>query len=264
MVEELSQLFKFAHFLADEARLISNKYFRQEFSIEQKENLSPVTIADLAIEQQLRQLIRQNYPTHGIIGEEFNHQVSLSEYCWVIDPIDGTVAFSCGKPTFTTLIALLKNGQPILGIIDQAISHERFSSWLNNGAWFNQQPLSQINQRNIITLSMARLNITTPLMFTSQRQYQCFTRLQKQVKLTAFGGDAYAFALLAIGQIDLILEANLQYYDVAAIIPLIKTVGGVISNWQGEPINLADFNGECLVTANQILHQQALTIINSF
>ena len=252
-------LFEFANFLADEAAKISRKYFRQPLLIDSKENKTPVTIADREIELRLRELIKQHSPEHGIIGEEFANSAESAEYCWVLDPIDGTVAFSTGKPTFTTLVALLHNGVPLLSVIDQAISQERFSALAGNVAQLNGQNLATSAVKQ---LSDVRLNATTPYMFTSDYERECFERVRQQVRLTAFGGDAYAFGLLAAGHIDIIMEADLQYYDVAALIPIITASGGVISDWQGNPLT-REFNGQCLACANLELQQQVLKVIKS-
>ncbi len=254
-----SALFEFANFLADEAAKISRKYFRQPLLIDSKENKTPVTVADREIELRLRELIKQHYPEHGIIGEEFANSGESAEFCWVLDPIDGTVAFSTGKPTFTTLVALLQNGLPILSVIDQAISHERFSALVGIPAQLNQQFLQTSKVNKLVDV---RLNATTPYMFTTNDEKSKFELLRKQVRLTSFGGDAYAFGLLAAGHIDIIMEADLQYYDVAALIPIITASGGVISDWQGNPLS-REFNGQCLACANLELQQQALQIINS-
>lgn len=254
----LLRLLEFANYLADEAALISRKYFRQSLSIECKANHTPVTIADREIELRLRELITIHYPTHGIIGEEFaNTLVPLShEWCWVLDPIDGTVAFTTGKPTFTTLIALLHWQQPVLSVIDQAISRERFCA--HERAYLNQQLLST---SPISNLAAARLNATTPYMFKTSYEQAVFEQVRRQVKVCAFGGDAYAFGLLAAGQLELIVEADLEYYDVAALIPLIKASGGLISDWQGNPLR-PDFNGQCLACANLELQQQIVALVN--
>jgi histidinol phosphatase-like enzyme (inositol monophosphatase family) len=252
-------LLGFASFLADEAAQISRKYFRQHIVIDSKDNKSPVTIADREIELRLRELIKQHYPSHGIIGEEFANHDTAAEFCWVLDPIDGTVAFSTGKPSFTTLVALLRNGVPLLSIIDQAISKERFSGIANHGAWLNNAKLQTSLQTEVANV---RLNATTPLMFTTAYERDAFERVRSKVRLTAFGGDAYAFALLAAGHIDVIMEAELQYYDIAALIPVIEGAGGVISDWQGKALD-REFNGQVLASANAELHNKILQIINS-
>ncbi len=246
--------------LADSAAKISLKYFRQKFAIDRKSNSTPVTIADREIELHLRKLINQKFPEHQIVGEEFANQQSNSKYCWVIDPIDGTVAFSTGKPTFTTLIALLEDGVPFASVIDQPFLNERLiginnqATKLNNGVVVSNQEIADI--QNI------RLNATTPYMFKTIEEQSKFAKLQKQVKLTSFGGDAYAFGLLARGHIDVIMEADLQYYDVAALIPIIEGAGGIISDWSGNKIT-QQFNGQCLASANIKLHEKVLELINS-
>lgn len=253
------ELFQFANFLADEASIISRKYFRNLTAIESKSNLTPVTIADREIELRIRELIATNYPEHSIIGEEFANQEKMSEYCWVIDPIDGTVAFSTGKPTFTTLVALLKNNESILSVIDQPISGERFCA---NTASYTTLNGNVLSTSRVKLLSDARLNATTPYMFTTDYEKDVFEAVRQQVRLTAFGGDAYSFGLLAAGCIDVIVEADLQYYDIAALIPIITNSGGIITDWQGNKLT-KEFNGHCLACANQELHQQVLAIINN-
>ncbi|AUR52664.1 inositol monophosphatase family protein [Aquella oligotrophica] len=252
-------LIEFANYLADEAGKISKKYFRNKIEIETKSGEYPVTIADREVELHLRSLICTNYPDHRIIGEEFANHDGNSEYTWVIDPIDGTVGFSTGKPTYTTLIALLKKDSPMYGIIDQPINQERFSGKTGEKAYLNRQIISTAEQS---VLNNARLNATTPYMFTTDYEQSKFELLRKQVRVTSFGGDAYAFGLLAAGHIDIIMEADLQYYDIAALIPIITAAGGIISDWQGKTLT-KDFNGQCLACANLQLQQQVLNLINS-
>ncbi|MDD3267211.1 MAG: histidinol phosphate phosphatase [Burkholderiales bacterium] len=253
------EFIEFVNYLADEAKKISQKYFRNSIIINSKENSTPVTIADMEIESRLRELIAINYPTHAIIGEEFENKSSLnSEYCWVLDPIDGTVAFSTGKPTFTNLIALIKNDKPILSVISQPISNERFIAY-DFTASLNNTPIKTSDTR---LLKDVRLNATTPYMFVTEHEKNTFDTVRKSVKLTSFSGDAYAYGLLAAGYIDVIMEADLQYYDVAALIPLIEGSGGVITDWQGMPLTRS-FNGQCLASANEELHEQILKLINS-
>lgn len=274
------ELFIFAMQLADTAADISRRYFRQNLVIDTKSGNFPVTKVDLEIEAALRQIIKAKYPAHTIIGEEYASDISLNaEYAWVIDPIDGTVAFTTGKPTFTTLIALTKNGKPILGIIDQAISGERFIGIADNGAYqmlscqdaraggtsayqkLESMSYQAIKTSKITDISYARLNATTPYMFSEEEMYR-FNRLKDQVKVCAWGGDAYAYAMLACGHIDLIMESQLQYYDVAALEPIIIASGGIITTWDGNPIT-PDFKGQCLASSNLELHHLALKIIHN-
>ncbi len=245
--------------LAELASDISRDYFRKPLNIESKTyDHSPVSIADKKIEKSLRSWIKNNYPSHGIIGEEYLDQNKNAKYTWVIDPIDGTVAFLCGKPTFTTLISLLENDLPQIGIIDQPILEDRFVGVNGHGAWLNGKKLVT---SDIKLLTDARLNATTPYMFKTDIEQQKFSLLKEQVKLTSFGGDAYSYGLLASGHIDLIMEADLHFYDVAALIPVIEESGGIITDWNGNKITWESFRGQCLASANQKLHEATLRII---
>ena len=245
--------------LAEIASEISKKYFRSSLKIEQKSDLSPVTIADQEIETNLRSWIKVNYPEHGVIGEEYSGQNKQAKYTWVLDPIDGTVAFACGKSTFATLIALLDEDVPEIGIIDQPIVEDRFIAVAGSGAWLNGRKLRTSNIENI---GEAKLNATTPYMFKTTDEQHKFDVLRRQVRITGFGGDAYSYGLLADGHIDIIMEADLGFYDVAALKPVIEQSGGVITDWQGRSISSKNFSGQCLATANSKLHDAVLKIIN--
>lgn len=254
------EYFIFAIELADTAANISNQHFRNSFEISTKKCNSLVTAVDLEIEEKVRALIKKNYPEHGVIGEEFANSGIDKEYVWVIDPIDGTVAYATGKPTYSTLVALLKDGEPVIGIIDQAILKERFIGVKEFGAWLNGQQLKTSGCKDI---TMARLNATTPYMFTTDYEKKAFNKIHNLARVTSFGGDSYAYGLLAAGHIDIIMEADLKYYDVASVIPIIEESGGVITNWQGEHICHGNFDGQCLVTASAELHQLVLKTIQS-
>lgn len=242
---------------AEIAAQISLASFRKSFSINRKIGNYPVTAVDLNIEKTIRTIIQKNYPDHAIIGEEFGNTSKSSKYTWVIDPIDGTAAYTMGKPTYTTLIALLEKQVPLLGVIDQPFMRERYIGIKNEGAWHNAQILHSSECEN---LADARLSATTPYMFISDYEQKVLNLVQKQVKVKSFGGDAYSYALLASGNIDIILEADLKFYDVASLIPIIEQSGGVITDWHGN--NLAqNFKGQCLATANSILHEKILNLI---
>lgn len=252
-----TELLDFALELTDIAAKISGSNFRSKLEIKSKDGNYPVTKIDLEIEEEIRHVIKERYPEHGVIGEEFANVGVEKEFVWVIDPIDGTVAFTTGKPTYSTLIALLRNNVPLIGVIDQPILKERFIGVYKDGASLNGTKLQTSNCNDF---KMARLNATTPYMFKTAFEKNAFARLQQKVKVTSFGGDSYAYGLLAAGHIDIIMEADLKYYDVASVIPIIEESGGVITNWQGEHID-KDFNGQCLVTANKTLHKLILEII---
>ncbi|MDQ5920547.1 MAG: inositol-phosphate phosphatase / L-galactose 1-phosphate phosphatase / histidinol-phosphatase [Pseudomonadota bacterium] len=244
--------------LADLASEITRKYFREKLDVKHKSDCHPVTIVDQKVEQSLREWLTVNYPDHGIIGEEYAAQNILAKYTWTIDPIDGTVAFATGKPVFATLIALLEDGVPMLGIIDQPIINERFIGVRGSGAWVNGKKMTTSNQS---VLSKARLNATTPYMFKTDEDRDAFQRLHRQVNITGWGGDAYAYGLLADGHIDIILEADLGFYDVAALRPIIEESGGIITDWDGNNISHENFDGKCLACANSQLHEAVLKTI---
>jgi histidinol phosphatase-like enzyme (inositol monophosphatase family) len=221
--------------LVDVATPIAKKYFRQPIPIDDKADDSPVTIADREIEHAMRTVLREACPNDAIVGEEFPHENLGASRTWVLDPIDGTRSFITGKPCFGTLIALLQDGIPVLGIIAQPITGE---IWL--GA--QGQP-STLNEQNIATrrgrsLPEAYMYTTGPEIFTDGAETDAFARLSQQVKYTRYGGDCYAYGLLAGGYIDLVCEAGLKLYDYAALIPVITGAGGVIADWSGNPPNI--------------------------
>lgn len=218
--------------LADVAAKIAKQYFRAPFDIIRKGDDSPVTIADRAIEKAMRELIKQHFPQDGILGEEFGTEQGTSGRTWVLDPIDGTKSFVMGRPTFGTLIALWEDDAPLLGIIDQPITGER---WIGV-----KGSTSTLNGKNIQTRLCPSLNdavicSTTPAMFNGTGP--AFEKLANPARM-AWGGDCYAYGLLASGHVDLIIEADLSPYDFAALVPIINGAGGHISDWQGTPLTL--------------------------
>lgn len=247
-----------AHEMADTAARLARKYFREALHIADKKDLTLVTEADLAIEEALRQLIRQKTPECGVIGEEFNNENSDREFNWVIDPIDGTIAFSMGKPTFCTLIALLRNNQPVLGLILQPILNEIYFGVANQQTVYNGNNI-QVGHENI--LSRARLSITSPHMFRRSEHMPILNKLQNTVRATSFGGDGYHYGLLASGHIDIIVERGLKLYDWAALVPIVKGAGGFIGDWQGKELNL-ESNGEVLAAGNKMLFEQVIELIS--
>lgn len=248
-----------ANKLADIAGEIARSYFRNNVGLSFKTGQSPVTQADLAIEQALRDYLRQTVPEHAILGEEYGWQPTESTYTWVIDPIDGTASFACGKPTFCTLIALLQQTKPVLGLIDQPITQERWLGVQGLPTTLNGKPCTARADDKTHPL---RLSCTTPEMFTSDQQRQIFSQVRKQASVVSYGGDGYAYGLLAAGHIDVIMEADLQFYDVAALIPIIEGAGGKISDWQGENLDVDHFNGFVLATNHPSLHARMLSAAN--
>ena len=224
-----------AHRLADRAGEIQRRYFRSPVSVETKADDSPVTIADREAEAVMRELIAAAYPDHGILGEEHGRERIDAEFVWVLDPIDGTKSFITGRPLFGTLIALAQHGRPVLGMIDQTILRERWVGSTGAGAAWNGRP---IQVRPCPRIEDAVLFATSPAMFKEGAENTAFDRVQKRVRLPMFGGDCYAYGLLAMGFADLVVEAGLQPYDFMALVPVIEGAGGSITDWQGRPLHL--------------------------
>jgi len=258
MTPSIDTYINFANQLADESGQILRDYFRQPLTIHDKADMSPVTIADQKVEMQLRLLIGHTYPEHGIYGEEMGETAIDAEYVWVIDPIDGTKSFITGKPLFGTLIALLHHGKPILGVIDQPILRERWIGVKNLPTTLNGQG---VTVRRCDDLSKAYLYATTPHMFTGQDTMR-FGKVASEVKHPLYGADCYAYALLANGFVDLVIEADLSPYDYCALIPVIEQAGGIITDWQGQPLTLQS-DGRVIAAGDKSVHQQALQILNS-
>ncbi len=244
--------------LADTARIKTRHYFRQSLDIEQKQDDSPVTIVDKEIEATLREMIADTFPDHGIFGEEYGVINGGADHVWIIDPIDGTGSFICGIPLFGTLISLVSQKSPILGIIDMPILGER---WLGVSERTTLKDDINCHVSSCAELSKARLISTTPDMFDIHEKLQ-YDRVSKQCQLRRFGGDCYSYALLASGSVDLIIESDLKPYDYMAHVPVVTGAGGVISDWQGNPLTL-ESGQQVIAAATQELHQQALESLNS-
>ncbi|MEO6153158.1 MAG: inositol monophosphatase family protein [Croceibacterium sp.] len=223
--------------LADAARAAIRPHFRTAMEAERKSDASPVTIADRAAEEAMRRLLTAEVPQDGVQGEEFGSSAGRSGRQWVLDPIDGTTAFLAGRATFGTLIALLIDGFPVLGVIDQPIAGER---WLGVAG----QP-STLNSRPIVTracreLAEATIATTGPQHFTQDEGDQ-FMALAQQTdhKRMVMGGDCYNYALLATGFVDIVCEAGLKLHDFAALVPVVEGAGGLMCDWNGEPLHAA-------------------------
>lgn len=221
------------------------------------EAFDPVTDADRAAERAMRKLIEEHFPDHGIFGEEYPDRAVASPYSWSLDPVDGTRSFICGMPTWTTLIALLEEGSPILGVIDAPrlgelyLGHGRTALLMKEG---QGRPIASSNCRE---MSDARLSTTDPCMFEGEG-LAAFERVRSAVRTTRYGHDGYAYARLAAGTIDLVVEAGLKPYDYNALIPVVRASGGRIGNWRGE----SDFSaGKVLAAATAKLFEQAVELL---
>ena len=248
--------------LANAAGAVVLPYFRQALEIEDKGQtvFDPVTAADRATEQILREAIRARYPSHGISGEEFGIESGSSAYHWVLDPIDGTRAFMCGVPTWGTLIALCRDLEPLFGIMSQPFVGERFSGGAGRASWQRGGVTQRLITRSNVELGRASLFATAPEMFDAAHEWPRFQALSRAVRMTRYGIDCYAYCLLAAGHIDLVAEAGLGHYDIAALIPIVENAGGVVTNWQGEAVRAG---GQVLAAANPALHAQALAALQT-
>ena len=259
MVNTCPQEFiEFAGSLADAAGPILLRHFRKTVSVDTKSDKTPVSIADRDAEQAMRQLISDRYPGHGILGEEHGTDRIEAEYVWVLDPIDGTKAYLAGKPLFGTLIALLQNGVPVLGIIDQPILGERWLGATGHQTRFNG---SDVETRQCTNLEKASLNATSPDMFKGS-DYTRFEALTSKTAMTMYGGDCYAYGLLASGHIDLIVEADLKPYDFFALVPVVSGAGGSMTDWMGNLLNLQS-DGRIIATGDATILPQITAILNA-
>jgi inositol-phosphate phosphatase/L-galactose 1-phosphate phosphatase/histidinol-phosphatase len=225
-----------AEALADAARAVIRGYFRRRITVDDKSDLTPVTIADRETEAAMRALIERRFPDHGIIGEEHGASRADAERVWVLDPIDGTKSFISGIPLFGTLIALTRRGRPVLGVIDQPILGERWLGAAGRATTLNGVP---VRTRPCPALGQASLFCTAPELMFEDADAAGFAALRRAVKLTRAGADCYAYAQLASGFIDLVVESGLKPYDYCALAPVIGGAGGVITDWQGRALDLA-------------------------
>ncbi len=221
--------------LADAAGIVIRSYFRRKIAVDDKSDLTPVTIADREAEAAMRRLIAERFPDHGIIGEEHGRTRPEADYVWVLDPIDGTKSFISGIPLFGTLIALAHNGRPVLGVIDQPILRERWLGAAGRATTLNGAP---VRTRPCRSLGAATLFSTAPEIMFKGADADGFASLRAAVKLTRNGADCYAYAQLASGFIDLVVEAGLKPYDYCALVPVIEGAGGIISDWHGRALEL--------------------------
>lgn len=248
--------------LADVARVITLKYFRSnDLAAENKEvdRFDPVTVADRACEMAMRDILAQRRPNDAILGEEFGAKSGTSGLTWVLDPIDGTRSYLAGAPTWGVLISLRDAIGPIYGLIDQPFIGERFTGGF--GLARTNGPMGQrdLKTRAPRALSEAILFSTFPEVGT-QAEGAAFRRVASGAKLTRYGTDCYAYALIAMGQIDLVIEAGLQAYDVQAPMAVIHAAGGIVTNWQGGP---CAEGGQILAAANRDIHAAAMALLNS-
>lgn len=259
--DEQAELLDVANALADAARKVTLPYFRSatlQTDNKLENGFDPVTEADRNAELAIRDILAKRRPNDAIIGEEFGTTSGTSGLTWVIDPIDGTRAFISGIPSWGVLIGLDDGNGPVLGIIDQPYIGERFIGAFGQASLTTASGTHAIKTKTCNTLADATLMTTFPEIGTNAERLG-FEAVRDKVKLTRYGLDCYAYALLAMGQIDLIIEAGLNTYDVQGPIGVILAAGGIVTDWQGGP---AHMGGRLLVAGDADVHAQALAILS--
>jgi len=250
-----SEFREFINHLANISGKIIRNYFRADINIDSKADNSPVTIADRKAEEVMREEIMKKYPEHGIIGEEFGNYNESAEFKWTLDPIDGTKSFICGALSFGTLIALLKNGKPVLGAINQPVLNELLIGD-NNTAEINgiKTKLKECNN-----LSKSVLLTTDHLNIDRYQNRNNFEELIKKVKLYRNWGDCYGYYLVATGFADIMIDPIMSVWDSLPLIPIIKGAGGIITDYQGN----APVGGSSIIAASEGVHNEVINILNN-
>ena len=252
----MKELQIFAEALADASRAMLIEAAQRSFTGEMKSDGSPVTVSAQAVEMRLREMISDAYPDHGIDGEEYGEINPDKGYVWVLDPIDGTLPFIAGIPVYGTLIALLQDGIPVLGIIDIPATGERWVGAAGSQTKHNGAP-SRV--RACENLSQAMLS-TSNIDFYDGQDLQILERLKAATRLTVYGGSCMAYAQIASGRIDVGIDVTFDIYDYLALVPIIECSGGVITDWEGAPLTLA--SGDRFIAAGDArIHGAALQIL---
>ena len=265
-MDDLDHFIEIAELAADTAGELIRSYYLQPVTAERKLAASPiVTEADLKAEQLIRKILQDKLPTHAVYGEEEGYAAGSDPFEWILDPIDGTIAFSCGKPVFATLIALCKEGTPVLGLIDQPVTGQR---WL--GVAGRQTTLSgnSCSASRTTDLTDCRFSTTAPSMFDNGLE-RVLAELSDRCWVTSYGGDAYAYGLLASGHIDIIIERGLARHDVAALLPVVTQAGGTLSDLDGKMLDsisphTEDIFYDAVACGNQHLHAEVMEIIRQY
>jgi histidinol phosphatase-like enzyme (inositol monophosphatase family) len=233
--------------------------FRGAVAADLKADQSPVTLADRDAEQVMRAILTERCPDCGILGEEFGLERPSARLRWVLDPIDGTRAFITGRPTFGTLIALFREGRPILGIIDQPVTRERWIGAIGRPTLFHGPFGGRAGCRPCPSLADAELSCTSPEMFGPDTPR--WERLRQSVRRNSWGGDCYAHGLVALGQIDIVAESDMKVWDWGALVPVIEGAGGSVTDWHGQPL-MAEGDGRVLSVGDKGLLPAILRELN--
>jgi histidinol phosphatase-like enzyme (inositol monophosphatase family) len=255
----------FVEKLADVAADTILPFFRTALHAEDKNAggmFDPVTEADRAAEAAMRRLIQATFPHHGIIGEEFGPVQSEAEYVWALDPIDGTKSFIAGMPVWGSLIGLLHNGCPAYGMMVQPFTRERFTGDGRGAVWRGPGCDHRMTERKLATrrcetLTQATLMTTSPLLYSAAK-LKAFRQIEARARLSRYGGDCYAFAMLAAGHVDCVIEPDLKAYDIVALVPIIEGAGGIVTCWDGgSPAK----GGDVVASCSASIHDEALSVL---
>jgi myo-inositol-1(or 4)-monophosphatase len=247
-------------------------FFRSAFRAEDKSKggvFDPVTEADRAAEVAMRRLIGQTFPAHGVIGEEYGQDRPDAEYVWVLDPIDGTKSFISGLPMWGTLIGLMHRGRPVYGMMSQPFTRERYFGDGKRARWRGLSPSRgdrpadaewanrTLHARPCSSLAEATLMTTSPLLFNDADR-AAYYRVEKPVRLTRYGGDCYAYCMLASGFVDLVVESGLKPHVIVALVPIIEGAGGIVTNWEGGP---AAQGARIIAAGDRRVHEEAMKLL---
>lgn len=259
-MDELAYFAGFARSLADVAREETLPRWMEAGAARNKAGegrFDPVTEADIAAERAIRAVIEREHPDHGVAGEEFPDRPAEGPWTWSLDPIDGTRSFVCGMPTWVTLIGLLRDGAPVLGVIDVPRLDERYIGFGDTAVLTTAGGERALRTSGCTSLADARFSATDPFLFAGDEQH-AFERLRSRVRTTRYGHDGYAYARLAAGSIDLVVESGLQPYDYNALIPVIRAAGGSVGNWDGG----GDMSqGRIVAAATRELFEEAVRVL---
>jgi myo-inositol-1(or 4)-monophosphatase len=255
----------FAGFVDELAKVAGDAilpFFRTALTVDNKQlkgEFDPVTAADRGAETAMRALIRKTFPAHGIVGEEFDDVIGDGPYTWVLDPIDGTKSFIAGLPAWGTLIGLLKDGVPVYGMMSQPFIGERFTGDGASAKYRGRADERKLMTRPCAAIEDALLFTTSPQLFSTQERKK-FESVERSARLSRYGGDCYAYCMVAAGYVDLVVESGLDAYDIMPLIPIIEGAGGVVTNWQGES---AVAGGQIIAAGDKRVLEAAIARLNA-
>ena len=237
-------------------------FFRTSLGVENKGGpgqFDPVTAADRAAETAMRTLIRQSFPGHGVVGEEFGNESADAEYCWILDPIDGTKSFITGMPAWGPLLALTRAGAPVYGMMHQPFTRERFTGDSHSARYRGPVGDRALRVRRCSGIGEAMLMTTSPLLM-KEADRACFGKVEAAARLSRYGGDCYAYCMLAAGHVDLVIETELKPYDILPLVPIITGAGGVVTGWDG---GSPKAGGRIIAAGDPRVHEAAMKLLRS-